>query len=450
MKNNIRNISSMDADKAIANLFGEINTPTYDILEGVKLQMNQKNKKSRPRVRVLVLVAIFTLLLTSGAVFAAYQTAGGFGRLRGIVGEERAENLTPIEADEILDIPYLSGGFRNPHEDRFAIELVATYGEVGGIMDFYFTLEDLTGARRDCEFNALSFTLHTGDGFYVHGNAEPINICENGIITVRGRTNGMSRSENGQHISYYGTWSSPPFVEGYVPEELVRDGEITITVTQVAYNTGYTDATLGFDLGTVREFSADELQYVTKSDFAEDFPFDWQFPREEDRILLEATGVPLPRLDLLNWEIDVPRVEAQIASIGILDGDLYLVQYEPMPHYSRFTGLFLQGPNGDRINPTHSQNNDRAYPSRTTNVDRIHASRSMMFNVSDDGTFFQWNYRRDTAITLFGMGYFSRNPYQILIFEGLDLDRLGEYSIAGHFDTGASIWLEWTTSFVVE
>jgi len=446
--NNTRSIPTMDAESAaIANLFGEINTPAYDILEGVKSQMNQKNKKSRPRVRVLALVAVFTLLFTSGAVFAAYQTTGGFGRLRGIVGEERAESLTPVEVDEILDIPYLSGGFRNPHEDRFAIELVATYGEVGGIMDFYFTLEDLTGARRYCDFNNLSFALHTGDGFYVHGNAEPIDTCERGIITVRGRTNGMSRSENGQFVSYYGMWSDPPFVEGYVPEELVRDGQITITVTQVAYNAGYTDATVGFDLGTVREFSADELQYVTKSDFAEDFPFEWQFPRYEDRVLLETTGVPLPRLDLLNWEIDIPRVEAQIASIGILNGVLYLVQYEPMPHYSRFTGLFLQGPGGDRIQPSHSLSDDRT---RSSNDDRIHASRSMMFSISEEGTFFQWNYRRDTAITIYGMGYFSRNPYQILIFEDLDLDRLGEYSISGHFDTGASIWLEWTTSFAVE
>jgi len=421
--------NSNKTEQDIIKLFGEINTPTYDILEGVKSHMNHKSKITRTKPGVFVLVASLVLLLTTGAVFAAYQTTGGFGRLREIVGEERAEGLTPIEIDDILDIPYLSGGFRNPHEDRFAIELVATYGEVGGIMDFYFTLEDLTGARQNCNFSVLSFVLHTGEsnGLYVFGQAtEVIDICNNGIITMRGRTDSLSRRDENGMFQTYGFWSEPPFEEGLVPEDVVRNGDVTITVTSVGYNlSGYFSQIVGFDLGTVQEFSENDLQIVTKADFADDFPFDWQFPSAADRALLETTGLPLPRTGLLNWEIDAPRVETQISSIGILDGSLYIVQWEPMPHYSRFSALNLECPNGTTIRP----------------------DRSLMFSISPNGTFYQGSYRRDTAIEIFNIGYFSRNPYQILIFENLDLDRLGEYTIFGHFDTGYSVWLEWTTTF---
>ena len=420
--------------RTIKKLFGEINTPVYDILEGVKLQMNQKSKKSRPKIKAVVLVAIFALIFTTGAVWAAYQTTGGFGRLRLIVGDERAEGLTPIEAEDILEIPYLSGGFRNPHEDRFAIELVATYGEVGGIMDFYFSIEDLTGARQNCDFSNLGFTLHTGNnaggGLYVHGNAtEIISICDSGIMTLRGRTNGLSRRDASGNIEYYGSWSHPPFEEGTVPEDLVHNGALTITVTHLDFNVGYiSNQHIGFDLGTVQVLTPDEIRLVTKADFAADFPFDWQFPSAEDRALLEGSGVPLPRKGLLNWEIDVHRVDTQISSIGIIDNKLYIVQWEPMPHYSKFSALSLRGPNGETI----------------------HANRSLLFSLCPNGTFYQGMFRRDTAISLFARGYFSNNPYQILIFEGLDLSRLGEHSISGTFDTGYSIWLEWTVTFPVE
>ena len=424
-KSNIRTIND------IKKIFGEINTPEYDILEGVKSQMNQKHKTTRPRMKVVVLAAIFTLIFATGA-WAAYQTTGGFGRLRLIVGEERAENLTPIEAEEILEIPYLSGGFRNPHEDRFAIELVAIYGEAGDIMDFYFTLEDLTGARQNCDFSVLGFVLHTGgsDGLYVLGRAtEVIDISDDGIFTIRGRTDHMSHRDENGFFQTQGTWSTPPFAEGLVPEDVVRNGAVTITVTHVGFNVDYLDnPRIGFDLGTVQVLASDEIWLVTKSDFPEDFPFEWQFPSAEDRELLESTGVPLPQIGLLNWEIDVHRVDTQISSIGIIDEKLYIVQWEPMPHYSKFSGLSLRGPNGDTI----------------------HANRSLLFNLCPDGTFYQGMYRRDTAISLFGEGYFSNNPYQILIFEDLDLNRLGEYSISGIFATGYSVWLEWTTTFPVE
>jgi len=418
-------------DESIAKLFGEINTPSYDILEGVKTQMNQKSKKSRPWA-ASVLIASLILLLSSGVVFAAYQNIGGFGRLRAIVGEERADDLVPIEIDDILDIPYLTGGFRNPHEDRFAIELVAKHGEAGGVMDFYFTLEDLTGARQNCDFSSMGFVIHTGnnDGMYVFGSArEIIDVCDSGIITLRGRTDSVSIRDEDDIFHTYGFWSTPAFEEGTVPVEVVNNGALTLTVTSVNFNVGYlSDVPVGFDLATVPTLTEDEIQLVTRNDFSPDFPIERQFQLPEDRELLEATGVPLPRLGLLNWEIDVDRVDTQISSIGIIDGNLYIVQWEPMPHYSKFTALMLVCPNGELI----------------------HARRSLMFSICEAGTYYNGTYRRDTAISILGMGEFSSNPYQILIFEGLDVSRLGEYAIIGHFSTGYSVWLEWTTVFLVE
>jgi len=408
-------------DQKIRQLFGEIHTPSFDILEGVRTKMERKQNR-RPRAFKSIVFAALILILTTGVVFAAYQGTGGFARLRGIVGDERADNLTPIEMEEIVAVPYLTGGFRNPHEDRFAIELVAIYGEVGGMMDFYFTLEDLTGARHTAEFNGMNFAIQTFDETipYVFGHANEIIDNNDGILTLRGRTNSMARNGQNDWLDFYNYWSTPQFIEGYMPEVVLSSGMLNLTVTSVSYNAGYVDHRLGLDLAQVPVLSDDDIRVITNTDLAEDFP-EWMFIMD-NRELLDTTGVAMPRVGLNNWEIDHDRVGVRISSIGIIGDSLHIIMYEPLPHYSNFSGVFLVDSNGDRV----------------------WSGSSMLFSLCENGNFYDRYYYRDTAISIYSMGRFSSNPYQLLVFDGLDLDNLGSYRLEGIFDTGYSIWLEWT------
>jgi len=410
-------------DERIKNLFGEIHTPKFNIMEGVKNKMEHKQKR-RPKAFVSIFITSIILLLSTGAVFAAYQSTGGFARLRGIVGEERAGALTPIEQEEIIDVPFLSGGFRNPNEDRFAIELVAVYGEVDGLMDFYFTLEDLTGARRTAEFGSMSFVLQTFDYEtpYIYGHASEIIDNNDGILTLRGRTNGMSRRGSDEMLHFYGERSTPAFVAGYVPEFARHNGAIHLTVLSVSYNAGYIDHHIGFDLAQVPRLSDDDIRVITNADLAEDFP-DWTFV-SNNRELINTTGVAMPQIGLENWAVDHERINARISSIGIIGNSLYLIMYEPLPHYSTFSGVFITSPTGERI----------------------WAQSSMLFNISQNGYLYDSYFYRDTSISVFGMGRFSSNNYQLLVFDGLDIENLGSYRLEGIFDTGYSIWLEWNTT----
>ena len=418
-------MSSKKDDQVITELFNQINTPTYDILEGVKTQMRQKTT-IRPRAMAGTVIAVLVLILTTGAVFAAYQGMGGFTRLRGIVGEERAGEITPVEVDDIVEIPYLPGGFRNPNDDRFAIELVATYGQVGGIMEFYFTLEDLTGARANCELVALNFTLHTSDCNvpYVSGQASEVIHSEGGITTIRGRTDGLIRRTGNGMFDIESVWCSPAFVAGYVPEFVLRDGVIKFSVQNAVFNTAYAyvDHSHVLDLGLVRELSDDEIMTLTKDSFDPGFPFG-QYNTAE---LLNTTGLAMPHIGLHNYDVNLPRVSMQISAIGMIGNSLYILTYEPFAHYSRFSALWLQEPSGNK---------------------RL-ASRTLLFSVCPDGLLYFSRYRRDSAVELYGSGYFAGNAYQLYVFDGISLDRLEHFTLAGKFDGSDDIWLNWVGSFM--
>ena len=409
-----------DDKQKIRDLFGEINTPAYDILEGVQSQMKQKTK--RPSKTVAIALAVCAMfMLTTVAVVAAYQSTGGFARLRGIVGDEIADEMTAIEVDGVLDVPYLPGDIPNPSNDRFAIELVAISGEVGGIMHFYFTLEDLTGVRKNDIFYGLTFALHTSDYNrpYVTGHASEIIHTEGSITTVRGQTHGMAQREGGG-------FSFIDF-DGYVPDFVLRDGEIKFTVLNVEFNVAYNYVDNQgplLDLSLVQELPEDEIMTLTIADFDADYPLGWFTP--EDTELLNTTGLRVPRIGLHNHEIDMPRVSLQIASIGIIGDSLYILTYEPFAHYSRWSGLRLISPEGRDILPC----------------------KSLMFNICPDGLLYFGQYRRESAIEIYNIGMFSRNSYLLIVFEGIDLSRLNEFTLAGTFVAGDSVWLDWTDTFV--
>jgi len=417
----------MENDKKIKQIFGEIHSPSFDILKGVKIKMEQKSKY-RPMAFRTIIFACAILILSTGAVLAAYQ--GGFARLRGIVGDEHAADLTPIEVGEVLDVPYLSGGFRNPNEDRFAIELVAVYGEVGGLMDFYFTLEDLTDTHNTSDFVSLSFVIQTFDYDrpYVFGGGVDVIDDTDGIITVRAHTTSINYRRQFGGWGIHDEWSGT-FKNGYVPEFALKDGALNLTVMQVFYNAniGYVDHRLDIDLSLIEVLTDDDIRVITNDDLDENFPEWWTFVSLNQE-LLATTGVAIPNVGLHNLEVNIAGVGMQISSIGIIDGVLNILMYEPLPHYSNFAALFLVCPRGNRYL----------------------TGSSMLFSLRPDGTLYERYFYRDTAIEIMGGGRFSSNPYQLLVFSGFDQDNIGEFSIEGIFDTGSRIWLEWNTKVVLD
>jgi len=274
----------------------------------------------------------------------------------------------------------------------------------------------------------MSFAIQTFDETtpYVFGHAGEIIDNNDGILTLRGRTNGMARQGQNDWLDFYGEWSTPAFEVGYVPNVVLASGALNLTVMSVQYNAGYVDLRLDLDLSQVPVLSNDEIRMLTNADLAEDFP-EWMFIYN-NRELLASTGAAMPHVGITNWEIDNDRIGMQISSIGIIGDSLHVLMYEPLPHYSNFSGVFLVGPGGDRI----------------------WASNSMLFNLCPSGNLYDSYFYRDTAISIYSMGRFSSNSYQLLVFDGIDLDNLGRYSLEGIFDTGYSIWLEWTAVIDIE
>jgi hypothetical protein len=380
-----------DDDLKIRQLFDEINTPKYDILEGVKNSMDKKYKK--PRFGVAAAVAALLVILTAGVVVAAYYGTGGFGRLRDIVGDEYAQGLTPVE--EILGAPH--DGFatpfipgHSPTHDDLRIEIVAINIEEDYLY-LYATLEDLTGDRANCEFNGLSFGLHTPDNAHLYdfsadwnglfGNfREVIHRDENGTLTLRTRHRLHGRTD------------------------VFVDDSVTITFTELTFNsTGYIDHQINLDLTAV---SAD-APYLS--------------------VMFEGSAEPLYILEPFhaNIPIGLPGIRAKISSVGLIGGNLHVQIYQPRPSYSAFSTLFLSSPQ-----------------------DRTRPSRAFIFNLREDGILYNDSFAREAKHPT-NSGYFARNDFQEFIWFDFDPESLDSLYLSGIFYDNDSIWLDWTTTFAV-
>ena len=163
----------------IINALNSVHTQDFDILKGIEGKM--KPRRIKKKSLFIILAAAF---LISSTVMAA-QYFGSFDRLRGIVGDEYADILIPIEiATEDPDQEVLYDGIR--------VELVAA-NVSDNVVNVYFTLEDTTANRLNGEFDI-------DNGLFLANELANRNRDRNsreGIIRTSSRTEIIDRDNSG-------------------------------------------------------------------------------------------------------------------------------------------------------------------------------------------------------------------------------------------------------------
>jgi len=139
---------------------------------------NNESAKTFP-IRRLTLIVVTMLILTTTALAAGYL--GAFDRLAGIIGEEQADKLYPVEGSTVL------GDFLT--DEGIRIEVVAV-GIDSNIVDFYFTLEDMVSNRLDGDIWVLATVFPVVEDVPWGGHEmfpEVIDRSDDGIVMLHGR-----------------------------------------------------------------------------------------------------------------------------------------------------------------------------------------------------------------------------------------------------------------------
>ncbi|MCL1844264.1 MAG: hypothetical protein FWF79_10670 [Defluviitaleaceae bacterium] len=422
----------------IQELFGKINTPQYDILRGVKI-VNRENKRKRPRFSAILVTTVVLMVLTAGAVLA-YYGGGGFQRLRGIVGDEYADMLTPVEAElgaaeDGFASPFIPG-YKQTHDDM-RIEVVAiNLCETGDYMDIYITIECLTGERLNCEFNRLTYVLHTHENahlqahdisltdwdalerlMYSFSSGDIIHRCENGILTLH------TRHPIGR-------------------DDVISDGEVTITFLEIMYNsTDYiNDVPIPLDLNALPENPAHRRISFDEQPTGAVLPF---CPINEDYFsyVLEPFQLNIP--------VGAPGINARISSAGFINGNLHVQLYQPRPTYSAFSALHLRNPGAATQTDFDPNNPEELMRARQEHIAAFSGAEatvlhSLIFNLLPDGTATQDFFYRESKFPITA-GNFNNNQMQEFIWANREPgDNL---NLTGTFYNHDAIWLDWTTTF---
>ena len=414
-------------------LFNQIKTPKYDLMEGITQNMNKKQYKS-PRFSVAAACITLVVFLTAGMVYA-YST-GVFQRLLGIVGEEHANTLTPIEVEvETTTAPFIPG--YNQTSDDLRIEIVAiNLSEYNEYIDFYVTLEDLSENRINDTFSHLSYVLHTSndalfyDNFVDLGNTMGIFTADNvinnqdGILTLHTR-------------HFIGN------------DDVIVDDKITVTFLSLIYNnTGYIDDhPVAIDLSTIPvnpplqriDFTESPIGVVPKCP-TENVYFAY---------ILEPHKQDLP--------VGIEGIHTIISNIALVDGNLHIQTYQPRPTYSTFSVLQLRRNGSEQMQAAEPEFDDNltAEENRALLIEHwerrqqttLHFNNALMFNLDKNGGAYQYTYAREAKFPTFA-GFFSDNQFQEYVWNNVG-DTLDELSLIGTFFHSDSIWLDWTVSFGV-
>jgi hypothetical protein len=441
-------------NEKIKNLFNEINTPKYDILEGVYSAMENKKYK-RPRFSVVAVVAALMVILTAGVVVAAYYGTGGFGRLRSIVGEEHAENLTPVE--EILDTesfaaPFIPGF--SPTNDEFRIEIVAiNIGENREYMYLYATLEDLTGDRADCDFFSLSFAVHTPDNEHLYNFDTSVDWA--GLF-------GGFRANDVIHRDENGTLTLRTRQNLYGREDVFANNQVTITFTELTYNeTGYIDDhIIDFDFATIPLNAPYQRTIFEGGSWSNAVQF-CEYENEYVFYMLEPFQLDMP--------LGLDGIRTRISSIGIINGNLHIQTYQPRPSYIAFSALRLQNVNAQQdereLEELLRGNEERLQTLDETehDIDAIRqfmearirqrfnqgdSSYSTIFNLSPEGRAYNYTFSREAKHPI-NRGHFSISDFQEYVWTNINVNDLENLQLTGIFSDNYSVWLDWTTSFFV-
>ena len=188
-------------ERLIIDALNRVQTPKFDISKGVEAKMKKRFISKKGFIATLLVACLFFTTV------AVAQYTDSFERLAGIIGQERAETLTPIgitTADEGQSVQY----------DGIKAELVAVNVNEN-VVDLYVTLKDTVSNRLDGSDFILEHSLRPVDldlsrdqdsarrimgGSF--GRLEIIHRDESGKITLHAQHN-FGQSVEGKQLLFH-------------------------------------------------------------------------------------------------------------------------------------------------------------------------------------------------------------------------------------------------------
>ncbi|MCL2854174.1 MAG: hypothetical protein FWE21_00985 [Defluviitaleaceae bacterium] len=297
-KQNVLDQNTLDQDeKLIQNALGGVMTPQFDILKGIEEKM--KPKKSIKKG----LAVAFAATLALGTTAFAAQQMGAFDRLRGIVGYQHANTLTPLEIVAQQD-DMLYDGIR--------VELVAINmsDRIGGGLDVYFTLEDTRGNRLDGDFSVDTAITPVEHGRGTYAGTQIVNRDGNGVVTMRTSRHLPIPAEGMELTFFLNEITFEVQEEQFVPMP-IKLADFLVEADRMIYQEAEPNP-----WGTSLQFGniTDVSDFVTLNE------------KYTNRIINE--GVPVLALGNLNHPLaphfNFADARAQISSVGLVDGNLHV------------------------------------------------------------------------------------------------------------------------------
>jgi len=394
--------------------------PDAKLLASVKHELTKKERDilNKPRtnrpIRKVAIAIAATLALTT-TVFAASTYFGSFDRLRGIVGNPRAEVLQPLEISSISgeqaipesrypaydatqDRPPLAQTPDNNLEESGIRAEVVAVGVFDNVVDIYIMLEDLIGGRLDDYFQVSHLVIPANEYGIAALSLTPeiINRSDDGVITIRSReifthsVAGMELRYSLRGINYN--------INCLHERPSMRDLGIDFTAV-----TPQPSVLFRPDMSPGRSGSG-----IWSSAMHDAI---------DEKLINEGFAVLQPHLH--DIEVDLGGVTAIISSIGIVEDRLHVQIYYPTPEARDMLGFGLQYYYGD--------------------------FRTMQFGFSKDadGNLVRAEIGPDGSEAV---------QYQEFIFFDVDISRLSGYRMYGRSNATSTfdrLDLEWSVNFDV-
>jgi len=292
-----------ELEKRMKSEFDSIDVDPESIMQSLKQNPSKPEhaavkRYSRSIRYTFKVAAIIVVLLTlTVTALAVTHYLGGFDRLRGIIGDERADMLQPMEVGNVVGEIITDEGFR--------VELIAV-GVFDNVVDVYISLEDLESNRLDGDsiFDFVLFANVSTVQPQMSFSELPqiIGRTEDGVVTFHIRTI-FSRSVTGQELQF--------------------------NLSEIWYNHRTYERKMEFDLGTVTE----------------QVPADWVF----DRPVLQSYMHHVESEPPVGFEY---VIQFNLSSVGIIDGKLHVQEVLAPARYLHHKGwsvIRLSAPHGEMI-----------------------------------------------------------------------------------------------------
>ena len=400
------------------NIPGEVEQRFSDTL--VLLGADHTQTVTKPTVnlhlvRRIILVAIIILTITTTA-FAAARYLGAFDKLREVIGDEKADQLQPLEISNIpaqnatkdarlndgdaavgiiAEDTVEADGSENDSTtwNGIRVELIAV-GVFDNVVDIYVTLEDLVGDRLSGDFTVehhISPVVETGLELGSVSSIDPdiISRTDEGVVTIRKREI-FDHSVVGLDLTYSLKGLNFDMLR-YTDDEINVEFDLTLVKNQPS---------VLFISENPRGGRGDHDEYMAF------------------RELMKTEGMNVLHPHLHDIELGLFGIETRISSIGIIDDRLHIQTYEPSPDWSKSSHVWF--------NDQQSQ--------------YIYCVSYVEFDVDEEGNL----YNPETV---------ARNPapsqYKEWIFD-IDLDNISEYTLSGEYESSSFLPLDWSITFEVE